>query len=327
MIYLGCFGSCLSCALPTLTRSLLFSGGLKELTQTEANFDWISQVFTVQVLYFWVNIPPSSCPSLSALVILHRNVSAPVFAGPNQPYLHLSCFPPDFYLIHSDYRNVEGEYSQLYFCLVLEFLHSWTNKAQVVSHGNGCVCKLTGRKMMVICRLGMQGGECCACLSREELFLLSALGDDQEMWRFSPFFFFFFPGGCVINKGTFVAKGCGKFIFTALKKLRNSQICNISALLGYFIPSGLLHIPKVLPERSLPSFLLLISSSICQAVCGGKGCLWTLVGSWSREVMMAADTLNTTEPMRNNPLRGSPTNSQRNFSALVTTFLLRGEDF
>lgn len=61
MIYLGCFGSFLNCALPILIRPLLVSGGLKGLTQMEEDtaqvfiFEWIWQVFTVQVFIFgWI---------------------------------------------------------------------------------------------------------------------------------------------------------------------------------------------------------------------------------------------------------------------------------
>lgn len=88
MIYPGCFGSCLSCALPRLIRSLLVLGGLMGFTQMEARYLLLTEFDRYLLSRFfgfeWISLLPAD-PAF-----LHRtfctepsHVSTPASADPN----------------------------------------------------------------------------------------------------------------------------------------------------------------------------------------------------------------------------------------------------
>lgn len=158
-------------SLPRLIRSQLVSG-LKGLTQMEARHLLLTE-FVRHLLCRFLFLSDYSSLQLSQPFWTGHFAQNPLTALLLclQVPLNHGCMVLVFLFDPQWLRNAEGEYCHLYFCLVLELIPSLPNKAKVVSHVNGCVCNLSGRKIMVICRLEMQGGECC-----------------EEMWIFSPFF-------------------------------------------------------------------------------------------------------------------------------------------
>lgn len=197
--------------LTKLTRSLLTSEGLNV-----ANADGDSYLPDI---YFQLNMPPSICLSLRALDILHGSPTCPCFCICKS---HLTTFAitASYFFIWPTVIAGMWEESMISSTLLLLHclgLHSCTNAVQ--QKPCPVVSKLTGRKMLIISRLKMQGGICSANLFRGAILVICVCLVMTKKCKAFPHSFRCLPGGCVINKETLAAKGLAKPISMVLKKI------------------------------------------------------------------------------------------------------------
>lgn len=128
-----------------------------------------------------------------------------------------------------------------------------------MSYGKECFCKLTGRQMLVISRLKIQGEVCRANLSRGAVLVFYSCPVMTKKCKAFPHSFCCLLEGCVINKEIWAAKGLTKHIVMVLKKFNlEAPKCVTSQILRFisFHLASLIHLrcsQKEIPIQLCPS--------------------------------------------------------------------------